>query len=419
MKVGPGAKAILMLAGLVITVAGLKLASTIFVPMVTAVFITVVSLPVVRWLMARRLPRWAAILLAVLLDFAVLVGLGTLIASSMNAFYERVPYYQARLVEITVQSAQWLGARGLHIDATSATSLASSEKVVALVADVFQRLTSFLSNAFLVALLVLFMLFEAGPWPAKLTFILRSPNRDLPRFATAAREVQTYLVVKSALSLLTGALCGGWAALCNVDFPLLWGVLAFLLNYVPTLGMVIATIPPVVVAFIQHGTGDALLVLSGYGVINFSLGNFVEPRIMGRALGLSPLVVFLSMVFWGWLWGPVGALLAVPLTMVIKLVLANTEDLRWVAVLLGSSEWFAVKRREWGAAEGALEERARRRAAGADDDGPTLHEPAAGERLDAAAAGALDDAAARAHPPRADDQAAAELDVPRGATHPA
>ena len=134
-------------------------------------------------------------------------------------------------------------------------------------------------------------------------------------------------------------------AICGVDFALLWGLLAFLLNYIPTLGMFIATIPPVVVALIQFGPGSALLVLAGYGVINFTLGNFVEPRIMGRALGLSPLVVFMSMVFWGWLWGPIGALFAVPLTMVIRDLLANTEDLRWAAVLLGSAEWFAQKRR--------------------------------------------------------------------------
>src|SRR5690606_2946878 len=123
--------------------------------------------------------------------------------------------------------------------------------------------------------------------------------------------------------------------------------LAFLLNYVPTIGMFIATIPPVVVALIQYGPGGALLVLAGYGVINFTRGNLVEPRVMGRALGLSPLVRFLAIVFWGWRWGPVGPLLAVPLTMVIKNALSNIEDLRWAAVLLGSAEWFAQKRGEW------------------------------------------------------------------------
>ncbi|HJL16509.1 MAG TPA: AI-2E family transporter [Sandaracinaceae bacterium LLY-WYZ-13_1] len=347
LKLGPGAKTVLMLAGLVIVVAGLKLAAPLFVPLVAAVFITVVSLPVVRWLLAKRVPRWAAILLAVLLDLVVLAGFAGLVGGSLNEFYDRVPYYQERLSELTVEAAAWVDQHGLHIEPSRIGSAVDQVQVMGVVADVFQRLTELASKALLVALLVLFMLFEAGPWRIKMAYVLHSPTQDLPRFANAAREVQTYLVVKSGLSVVTGGLCGTWVALCGVDFPLLWGLLAFLLNYIPTLGMFIATIPPVVVALIQFGPGSALLVLAGYGVINFTLGNFVEPRIMGRALGLSPLVVFLSMVFWGWLWGPIGALVAVPLTMVIKILLANTEDLRWAAVMLGSAEWFAQKRREW------------------------------------------------------------------------
>ncbi len=347
MKLGPGAKGVLMIAGVVIVVAGLRLAAPLLVPFVAAVFLTVVSLPVVRWLVARKVPRWAAILLAVLLDLAVLIGFGGIVGGSLNDFYDRVPYYQQRLGELTLQSVQWVDAHGFNLDSARIESFVDQAGVMTVVADLFQRLTALLSKALLVALLVLFMLFESGPWRIKMAYVLHRPTQDLPRFTNATREVQTYLVVKSALSVVTGALCGVWVAICGVDFALLWGLLAFLLNYIPTLGMFIATIPPVVVALIQFGPGSALLVLAGYGVINFTLGNFVEPRIMGRALGLSPLVVFMSMVFWGWLWGPIGALLAVPLTMMIRILLANTEDLRWAAVLLGSAEWFAQKQEEW------------------------------------------------------------------------
>lgn len=374
MKLGPGAKAVVMIAGVVIVVAGLKLAAALLVPLITAVFITVISLPVVRWLTARKVPRWMAIVLAVLLDFAVLVGFGGLIGGSMNEFYERIPYYQTRLGELALHAVDWLDARGADLDPVNIERFVAQAGVMDFVANLFQRLTNLLSNALLVVLLVLFMLFEAGPWRAKMAYVLRRPAQDLPRFTNAAREVQTYLVVKSALSVVTGAICGTWVAICGVDFALLWGLLAFLLNYVPTLGMFIATIPPVVVALIQLGPGSALLVLAGYGVINFTLGNLVEPRIMGRALGLSPLVVFMSMVFWGWLWGPIGALLAVPLTMIIKIMLANIEDLRWVAVLLGSAEWFVEKRREW---EAPFEVKQRRSEAApaedASDANPPLH----------------------------------------------
>ena len=173
--------------------------------------------------------------------------------------------------------------------------------------------------------------------------------------------------------MVTGVLCGAWVAICGVDFPILWGLLAFFLNYIPTLGMFIATVPPVVVALIQLGPGSALLVLAGYLVLNFTLGNFVEPRVMGRALGLSPLVVILSMVFWGLLWGPVGALLAVPLTMVFKILLASTEDLRWAAVLLGSKEWFEQTRLEW---EDPFEAEKRRALPPAPEEPAVVDEPA-------------------------------------------
>lgn len=347
MKLGQGAKTVILLAALTVVIYGLHEAASLLVPLVTAVFITVISMPVVRWLMRHGVPRWAAIGLAVLLDLSVLFGFGGLVGGTLNEFYERVPDYQARLGELTTQSALWVEAQGLDIDPDSTREAVGSFHILDLVAELFRGVWALGSKAFLVGLLVLFMLFEAGPWRTKLAYVMHRPTQDLPRFATAANDVQRYLVVKSGLSVITGALCGSWVAICAVDFPILWGLLAFFLNYIPSLGMFIATVPPVVVALIQFGPGGAMLVLAGYLVINFTLGNVVEPRIMGRALGLSPLVVFLSMVFWGLLWGPIGALLAVPLTMVFKILLANTEDLRWAAVLLGSKEWFAQKRREW------------------------------------------------------------------------
>ncbi len=125
-------------------------------------------------------------------------------------------------------------------------------------------------------------------------------------------------------------------AIIGVDFPLLWGMLAFLLNYIPTFGSILAAIPPVLLAMVQLGPGHAIAALAVFVMLNVLLGNFVEPYFMGRRLGLSTLVVFLSLVFWGWVWGPVGMLLSVPLTMIVKIMLENTEDLSWIAVLLGA-----------------------------------------------------------------------------------
>jgi len=148
--------------------------------------------------------------------------------------------------------------------------------------------------------------------------------------------VQRYMAIKTWMSLMTGCVVALWLYIIGVDYPLLWGLLAFLLNYVPNIGSIIAAVPAVLLALIQLGGGSAILAGAGYLVVNMAIGNFLEPRVMGKGLGLSTLVVFISLVFWGWVFGPVGMLLSVPLTMTIKIALDSNEETRWASVLLGS-----------------------------------------------------------------------------------
>jgi predicted PurR-regulated permease PerM len=148
--------------------------------------------------------------------------------------------------------------------------------------------------------------------------------------------VRHYLAIKTQMSFVTAVLVTILLVVLKVDFPILWGVLAFFLNYVPNIGSFIAAIPAVILAFVQLGTGSALFTASGYVVVNVVIGNIVEPRIMGRGLGLSTLVVFLSLLFWGWVLGSVGMLLSVPLTMVAKICMESMDETRWLAILMGS-----------------------------------------------------------------------------------
>ncbi len=143
------------------------------------------------------------------------------------------------------------------------------------------------------------------------------------------------MVIKTLVSLATGIAIAIWLGVLGVDYAMLWGLLAFLLNYVPNIGSIIAAIPAVLLALVQLGVGSALLAALGFLVVNAAIGNVIEPRFMGRGLGLSTLVVFLSLVFWGWVLGPVGMLLSVPLTMTVKIALESNEDTRWIAILLG------------------------------------------------------------------------------------
>ena len=141
-------------------------------------------------------------------------------------------------------------------------------------------------------------------------------------------QVQRYLAIKTVTSLVTGLLVGVWVGMMGLDFAVVWGLVAFMLNYIPNIGSIVAAVPAVLLAVIQLGVGPGIAVALGYLVINITMGNLVEPALLGRSLGLSTLVVFLSLIFWGWMWGTVGMLLSVPLTMMTKIFLENSEDLK-------------------------------------------------------------------------------------------
>jgi predicted PurR-regulated permease PerM len=187
-----------------------------------------------------------------------------------------------------------------------------------------------------------FFLLEVSRAPRLIRRALGDPDADLGYLAHGAEQVQRYLAIKTVMSLVNGAVAVGVCLAFGVDFPLLWGLFAFLFNYVPNIGSVLAGIPPVLLTLVEYGPARAAAVGAVYVAIDMVSGNLVEPKVMGRRLGLSPLVVMLSLVFWGWMWGPVGTLLSVPLTSVAKIMFEHTADLRWVAVLLGPDDDGAV-----------------------------------------------------------------------------
>ncbi|MCA9434589.1 MAG: AI-2E family transporter, partial [Candidatus Omnitrophica bacterium] len=194
----------------------------------------------------------------------------------------------------------------------------------------------------LILLTVIFILAEASSFPRKLREVMTNPDESLPHFARFADNVNRYIGIKTTVSALTGLLVWLSLVLIGVDFPVLWGILAFLLNYVPNIGSIIAAVPPILLAFIQFGTDESILPAQAIGtavlflVVNLTVGNVIEPRVMGKGVGLSTLVVFVSLVFWGWVLGPVGMLLSVPLTMTVKIALGSSESTKWLAILLDS-----------------------------------------------------------------------------------
>ena len=330
-----GARFLIIAASLVIVVAGLRAAGQLILPFLVSVFLAIISLPLMKWLQRKGAPTGVAVLVTVLADVAVLAGLLIIVGRAVNEFTAAAPSYQARLQQLMGFTLAWIEARGIETAGWSAPEFINPGALVDLVGGTLRAVAAVAQNTFLVILTMIFILSEAAGFSDKLRVAFGSRPGNLERFGSMAEQVQRYLAIKTLVSLATGVLVGVWVSALGLDFPLLWGLVAFIFNYIPNLGSILAAVPPVLLAAVQFGPGRAAGVAIGYVVINIVLANFVEPYFMGRRLGLSTLVVILSLVFWGWVWGPVGMLLSVPLTVIVKIALENTEDFRWVAVMLG------------------------------------------------------------------------------------
>jgi len=335
----PGAQVLFSLACLVVIVYGLKFAAPIMLPSALALFLAVLSLPMMIWLRKHRVPKAMAIIIPVIVNVAVVVLLILVASSSVSELQKELPTYVNTLNQL--QSA-WLETFEANTDIILgdyiATNVINPAAILGFAGGAVGRVAQILGMTFLVFLIMAFMLSEATVFPDKFHFITGRTEHDEDRLAKIVHEVQTYLGIKTVISLATGLILGGWAYAMGLDFPILLGLVAFLMNYVPTVGSILAAIPAVLLSVILVGTlGHAALVAGGYVVVNTLFGNIIEPNLMGRRLGLSTLVVILSLLFWGWAWGPMGALLSVPLTVIVKIWLENTADLRWVAILLDKS----------------------------------------------------------------------------------
>lgn len=329
-------KVLLILASIVIVLAGIKAASVIVVPFLLSLFIAMACSPVVTWAISKRVPRSIAVVLVILMIVVFGFILAGLVGQSMNEFSQNLPKYRAQLVD----EFAWLIGQAqnfnLKFDKQQILSYLDPGMAMNMVSNLLSSLGGVLTNFLLILLIVVFMLFEADSIPKKVHIALDDPDMKIQQIDKFLVSVKNYLAIKTLVSLGTGLVIGLWLYFLGLDHVLLWAMLAYLLNYIPNIGSIIAAIPAVLLAVVQLGSGSAGLVALGYIMTNTIMGNIVEPRYMGRGLGLSTLVVFLSLIFWGWLLGTVGMLLSVPLTMIVKIALESNSNTRWIALLLAS-----------------------------------------------------------------------------------
>ncbi len=327
---------ILGVAGVVVIVAGLKAASSLFVPFLLAAFIGLLCAPALFWLRDRGLPNPIALIVVVLGLLGIGAVFGGLMSSSINEFTRLLPSYQARFGSIVASLTVTLEDFGIDFGTSpDAANPFDPKAALGMAGNLAGNLGSLLNNAFLLFLTVCFILLEASSFPRKVREAFGDSPEIEGRMTEIGESIRRYLGIKTLTSTLTGLLAYGALILLGVKFAPLWALIAFLLNFVPAVGSVIAAIPVVALALVDNSPQVAALVALVYLVINIAVGSFLEPRVMGDGMGLSPLIVILSLVFWGWVLGPVGMVLAVPLTVLLRILLGSQPGTQWVAVLLG------------------------------------------------------------------------------------
>jgi len=325
---------LLTAACLVVLIAGVQAAASLLVPLLLAIFIACICLPPLQWLVEKSVPATWAVLLVTLGLILLAAFISIFAGASVADFSHNLPIYQERLHGQTTQLLIWLASIGIEVSSQAALDALNPATAMGFAGKFLAGFGNALANTFFIILTVIFLLFEALSLPHKWAVIgEHAPSTEaVSKFLSSVNQ---YLVIKTWVSLATGVIISICLAILGVDYPLLWGLLAFLFNYVPNIGSIIAAVPAVLLALVQLGADTALYTALVYITVNLVMGNAIEPRFMGKGVGLSTLIVFVSLVFWGWLLGPVGMLLSVPLTMIVKLALEADPKTQWIAVLLG------------------------------------------------------------------------------------
>ena len=330
-------RTLVSLAALGVILTLVHLASDVVTPFLIGAVLAVAFQPLSTALDRRGLPPIVAAAVTTSIVLAIVAFGGFLIYIAGSNLAAEMPTHGARAAELRDNFSIWLADRGMYDAARSVKEFSFSAPATTFASNMAMRATHFAQSLFFVLVVTAFIQLEATGYRRKLARVLGGV-RKTRWLSGAMSDIQRYLIVKLALSAANGILLGIWCAVWGVDSPLLWGIIAFGLNFIPFIGSILAAIPPILFGLVEGGPTTAIGVASGYLMVNLAVDNIIEPRILGRAMGLSPLVLLLAMLVWGLVLGPVGAMLSVPLTMTLKLVLERDPELRKFAIMMGSED---------------------------------------------------------------------------------
>ncbi|MDH5196608.1 MAG: AI-2E family transporter [Gemmatimonadota bacterium] len=327
---------LIVVASLIVIVAGLRAAAGFLVPIISAILLTLILAPGVVFLTRKRMPKGLAIGLVTLLVIAVGAGVGIVVGDSLVGFTRELPARVRGLEEVKARLFDMLVRIGVQVptEDNPLDSALDTQRIMGLFTQILGAVRSLVANGFIIVMLVVFGLLQIGRTRAMVDQALGPDSKVHDVLARYSGEVFEYLRVKSLMSLGTGICVGIALTILGIDYAVLWGLLAFLLNFIPNIGSLIAAVPPVALGLLDYGLGRAIAVAACIIAINMTFSNFLEPRLMGRSFGISPWMVFVALLFWAYVLGPVGMILAIPLTVALKLGLEMSDRTKWLAALM-------------------------------------------------------------------------------------
>lgn len=318
----------------VILLGGIKIAGEIVIILFLAIFISSIFSTVLNLLQNKGFPRFIAYIVVLSIFFGATIFTIYIINLSLQDFLSNLDSYEEKLNKLILSAISIANNYGYAIDKKMIFDTLNFGSFFAFTTSLIGSIGTFLSKFLLVIIGVAFILAETKSSQTKLKMIFGKNQKSLEHFELFSHNIKKYFIVKSFTSLLTGVVIGLMLILFGVDYPILWGFIAVLFNFVPVIGSLVAAIPAILLSAIELDIQTTAYIIILYVVINISISNVIEPKLMGKELGLSPLVIFFSLILWGWLLGIVGMFLAVPITMTLKIAFNSNHQTKWIALLM-------------------------------------------------------------------------------------
>ncbi len=318
----------------VIIIAGFKAASKVIIILLLAIFIASILSAFLNFMEQKKIPKIPSYFLLFSILIVILVLLTYMINTSLTSFSNNLPIYENKIKTSILLIINYIEEYGFSINKEEILKALNFSYFFKFTTNLIGDIGAIFSKALLVFIGVAFILSETKIFEKKLKLIFNNDSKKLYSFKLFSYNLQKYFIVKTFTSFLTGVSIFIILFFFKIDYPILWAVIAFLFNFIPVVGSIVAAIPAILLSLVSGHLDHTIWLMISYMIINISISNIIEPKLMGKELGLSPMIIFFSLIFWGWILGIVGMFLAVPITMTLKIAFESTQNTKWIGVLL-------------------------------------------------------------------------------------